>query len=156
MKTITLLAFVLFAVPVFASVSPSSNNDPIPAFDLRKIKAKEIEKLTGKKLTLLQKIELKILQKKLRRQDDDDSMTAKQKKQATLSMIFGIAGLVLLFVPTIGLLALPFSILALVFGFLSLKGNSNTKAIVGVVTGGVTLIILLIALAFLAALFSWY
>ena len=149
-KTITLLLFGMFTMPVFAAVTPSEPTDKNPVIDIRKIKAKEIERLTGKKLTLLEKIQLKILQKKLKKYDDEE-ITTKQKKQATWSMILGILSIVLLFIPGIGLLAIPAAILAIIFGVQSIKGNSNAKGIVGIVTGSVTLFLILLAIAFIAA-----
>ena len=50
-----------------------------------------------------------------------------------------------------GILALPAAILALIFGIQSVKGNANTKSIIGIITGSVTLVLFLIALAFFAA-----
>ena len=152
-KTITLLLFGFYILPAFAAVNPSTPIEKTPVFDLKKIKSKEIERLTGKKLNFLQKIQLKLLQKKLR-QNEDGEMTEKQKKKATWSMILGIASIVLLFIPFIGILALPAAVLALIFGVQSVKGNSNSKSIIGIVTGSVTLVLFLIALAFVAAYMS--
>jgi hypothetical protein len=59
-------------------------------------------------------------------------------------------------IPIFGLLCIPAAILAIVFGSKSLKGNSNTKGIIGVVTGGVTLAIILLAIIIVLAFFaSW-
>src|SRR4029077_16499721 len=119
-----------------------------PSLDFRTIKAKEIEKLTGKKLNLLQKIELKLLQKKLRKKTDEDELDAKQQRKATLSLILGIAGFVFLFIPYVVILAIPLAILAIVFGASSMNGKkSNTKSIVGIVLGGVTILLFILALA---------
>jgi hypothetical protein len=53
-------------------------------------------------------------------------------------------------------LCIPAAILAIVFGAKSLKGNSNAKGIVGIVTGGVTLLLLVIAIIVVLAFFaSW-
>ena len=137
----------------FATVTPSARIDNTPVVDLRKIKTKEIERLTGKKLNLLEKIQLKILQKKLRK-SEDGQMTEKQKKQATLSMFSGIVSFILLFVSPLVLLAIPFGALALVFGIQSLKGNSNAKGIIGIATGGISLLLILLALVLVAALLA--
>ena len=146
MRTITLLLLTLFSLQTFAAVVPSATVTP-PSLDFTKMKAKEIEKLTGKKLNLLQKIELKLLQKKLGKKTGGDEMTEKQKKKASLSMILGIISIVFIFIPYIGILAIPMAILAIIFGASSMKGNSNAKSIVGVVTGAVTLLLFVIALA---------
>ena len=86
----------------------------------------------------------------------DDGITDKQKKKAEMSMILGISSIVLLLLSSVaflgfaGLLALPAGILAVVFGAQSLKGNSNTKGIIGIVTGGVTVLLIALAIMVLA------
>jgi hypothetical protein len=152
-KAIALLLSVFFSIQVFAAVTPPGTTDKTSVADFTKMKSKEFEKLTGKKLTLLEKIQLKLLQKKLRKYDDEE-ITSKQKKLATWSMFLGIASLILLFIPYLVLLAIPAALLAMIFGMQSLKGNSNAKAIIGVVTGGVTLLLILVALVFVAALIA--
>jgi hypothetical protein len=138
MKTILLLLLCLYGSGSYATVSPTP--PPAPSFSItfKSIKAKAIENMIGRKLTFLQKIELKILQKKLSRHalHPADTITEKQKKQAKLSMTLGICSIGLLFLGPIALLAFPAAIAAVVLGVISLKGNSNTKGIVGVVTGG--------------------
>jgi hypothetical protein len=147
-KPITLLFFLFFASCSYAAVTP----DPIAsAIGLRRIKIKDIEKITGKKLTLFQKIKFKILQKTLGKWDGGE-MTEKQKKKAKLSLIFGLGSIVLLlismlpFVAILGLLSIPAAITAIVLGAQSLKGNSNSEGIIGVVTGGITLALIMLAL----------
>jgi len=74
----------------------------------------------------------------------------------------GISSIVLLLISSIaiigflGILSVPAAVLALVFGIKSLNGNSNTKGIIGVVTGGVTIGLILIALIFLLIFFSGF
>ena len=120
---------------------------------VRKIKTKEIERLTGKKLNFFEKLQLKILQKKLKNFEKGEP-TEKQKKQGTLSMLCGFVSFILLFISPLVLLAIPLGVLALVFGIQSLKGNSNAKAILGVVTGGLSLLLILVALILVAALLA--
>jgi hypothetical protein len=149
-KPIVLLLSLFFYLNAGAAVVP--NGATPPKFDFTKIKAKDIEKLTGKKLTLFQKIKLKIAQVALRKMSGE--MTEKQKKQAEISMILGISSIVIMLLggvlPFIGLFCIPAAILAVIFGAKSLKGNSNTKGVVGVVTGGVTLVIIVLAIIILA------
>lgn len=152
-KTITLLLATFIIIPVFASATTTPPADKTPVIDLRKIKASQIEKLTGKKLNVFDKLRLKILQKKLGKYEDT-VITEKQKKQATWSMILGILSIGLLFVPFIGILAIPSAVLALVFGIQSVKGNGNSKGIVGIVTGSITLALFFIALVFVAAILA--
>lgn len=154
-KPILLLFILFFSQCSYAAVN---SNAVTPAtVDLSKIKAKDIEKTTGKKLSFLQKMELRLLQKKLKK-FRGGAITEKQKQQAQLSMILGISSLAVLLLsgllPFIGLLCVPAAIIAIIFGAKSLKGNSNTQGIVGVVTGGITLAILLLAIIVLALFFA--
>jgi hypothetical protein len=156
-KPIVLLLTLFFSFYADAAVAPDAVVPP--KLDFTKIKAKDIERITGKKLTLFQKVEIKIAQKLLRKLSDDE-MTDKQKQQAETSLILGTGSLALLLlsgvIPIFGLLCIPAAILAIVFGSKSLKGNSNTKGIIGVVTGGVTLAIILLAIIIVLAFFaSW-
>jgi hypothetical protein len=156
-KPIVLLLTLFFSFYADAAVAPNTVASPKP--DFTKIKAKDIERITGKKLTLFQKVEIKIAQKILKKLSDEE-MSEKQKKQADASLILGIGSLTLLLlsglVSVFGLLCIPAAILAIVFGSKSLKGNSNTKGIIGVVTGGVTLAVILLAIIIILAFFaSW-
>jgi hypothetical protein len=54
----------------------------------------------------------------------------------------------------VSILSIAAAILAIIFGKSSLKGNSNSKGIIGIVTGGVTLAVILIAIAFFLIYFS--
>ena len=86
----------------------------------------------------------------------EGEMTPKQKRWAKWSMILGIGGIVLLFLPTVGFLAIPAAIIALVFGIKSVEGNSNAQGIIGIIAGGLTLLLLILAIALLVAFFaSW-
>ncbi len=156
-KPITLLFFLFSLSFSYAAVSPGAVHSPTSGF--AKIKAKDLEKITGKKLTLLQKIEFKFLQKKLKKFSGEE-MTGQQRKQAKASMFLGIGSLLLLLfssaLSAISLLCIPAAILAIIFGAKSLKGNSNAQGIVGIVTGGVTLVFIILAVVLIALIFaSW-
>jgi hypothetical protein len=118
----------------------------------------EIQRLTGKKLNFIERISLKLFQKKLLKQAaaENGEPTEKQKKQGKLSMMFGIPSLVFLFIPYLNILAIPGAIAALVLGLKSIKGNSNTQGMIGVITGSATLFLVVIAIILVAAFFaSW-
>lgn len=86
----------------------------------------------------------------------EGEITPKQKKWAKWSMILGLGSLVLLFIPGINFIAIPAAIVALVFGIKSVEGNSNTQGIIGIIAGGLTLVLLILAIAVLVAFFaSW-
>jgi len=158
-KPITLVFFLFFVSYSFAAVTPGAATPP--GFDLRKIKIKDIEKLTGKKLTLFQKIKFKLLQKLVARVDKRE-ITEKQQNQAEASMILGISSLALMllwilpFIGFIGILCVPAAILAIIFGAKSLKGNSNTPGTIGIVTGSITLGLIIVAIVVFAILFSGF
>jgi hypothetical protein len=154
MKPALLLLMLFLSLYSNALIVPAA---PAPTtFDLFKIKPSEVEKITGKKLTLLQKIKLTLAQKPLRNYGSEE-MTATQKKQARVSMALGFLGLALLLlsvgvtIRALGLLCIPASILAIIFGAKSLKGNNNTEGIMGVVSGGVTLGIIVLAIIVIIA-----
>jgi hypothetical protein len=158
MKKILILSVLitaLFLTPVNASVTPgdSTITKSISVKKLWTYDPGEIQKRTGKKLSFVEKIKIAIFQKKLLRQaaDENDEPTEKQKKQGKISMILGITSIILLPIPYLGIIAIPAAVTALVLGLKSIKGNSNTRGIVGVITGSVTLFIFIIALIVLAA-----
>jgi hypothetical protein len=90
----------------------------------------DIERLTGKKLSFFQKLQLKLILEKLKKRNVGEP-TKKQLNQGMWSMILGIGSIVFIFFPFIGMIAVPMAIAAVVLGIISLKGNSNTQAIVG-------------------------
>jgi uncharacterized membrane protein HdeD (DUF308 family) len=104
---------------------------------------------------------LKLAQKILKKYSDDE-MTARQRKQGRISMILGILGLAFLFISLspvlgfLGILAIPSAILAIVFGSRSLKGNSNSEGIIGVITGGITIALFIIVVIVVAIAFSGF
>jgi hypothetical protein len=159
MKTSKLIFFFLLsfllntahaaATPSFKAIASSSN------INIGKIKPGVIEKLTGKRMTLLQKIQLKLLQKRIRRIDGDGEMTEKQKDWATTSLVLGLSSFGLVLIPIIGILAIPAAILAIVFGVKSLKGNSNTKGIIGIVAGGLFLLLFVAAIVIILSNGFW-
>jgi len=158
-KSMMLLFSLFFCLNSHALVTPNSAIPP--TFDRFKIKPKDIEKTTGEKLTLFQKIKFKLAEKILRKYSDDE-ITAKQQRQGRVSMVLGIMGLAFLFVSLspflgfLGILAIPSAILAIVFGSKSLKGNSNSEGMVGVITGGATIGLIIIAVLVVAIAFSGF
>jgi len=153
-----LLLLLFFTLNSQALVT--SNSVASPKYDPFKIKPKDVEKITGKKLTFFQKIKLKLAQKLLKKYSDGE-VTAK-KKQARLSMLLGILGIAFLFISLsplfgfLGILAIPSAILAVIFGSQSLRGNSNAEGMIGVITGGVTIALIIITIIVVAIAFSGF
>ena len=119
------------------------------------LKPNEIERLTGHKLTLKEKIALKIYKLKLRKKINGDD-PAKNKKLGTLSLIFGIAAFVFAFIPVLGILSLPLAIAAVIFGAISLKGNKNTNGIIGIILGGTFVLLFIVAVLIVIAFLGTY
>ena len=71
-----------------------------------------------------------------------------------VSLIAGVLGLIFMFIPGIGIIFIPLAVAAFVFGILGLKGSNKGMAIAGLILGAVELLILLIAVAFVAAFIS--
>jgi hypothetical protein len=157
---LTLLFALLFQTAGAATypVAPKKLKTAPPTEILQKIahlKPAEIEKLTGKKLTLVEKVKLKILQKRIKYGVyEEEPMTERQRKQGRWSMILGLVSIGVLFIPTVGLLAIPAAVVGLVLGIKSLKGNSNTNGMIGVIASSLTLLLIVLGLILIAALFN--
>jgi hypothetical protein len=118
------------------------------------MKINEIEKNTGKKIKIKEKIVIKIFQHKAKKElkaiaEDKPSSKGKTAK------ILGIIGLVLLVIPYTALAALPLSIIAIVMGSNALKENpkdknARTGKILGWITLGLFVLLLLAAIIFIA------
>jgi len=151
---------MLFLMPVTkASTIPATRPEPDPVPLLYKkmlsLKARDIEKLTGEKLTIKEKIGLWVLKKKIKRH------TKENKDQGQAALVFGIAGAVLLvlglFVPYVILGSLVAAILAIVLGSVARKKDpSDKKAFAGKLLGWLTLgLIALLILAVAIAISGW-
>jgi len=152
MKSILLAILVSFSGnSLYAAALPSAplseKNPPKP----HGLTINDVSRITGRRLTFKEKIQFILLQyqlKKLHRK----AITPKQNRQATASMIFGIASILLLFTPA-AVVAIPAAIVGVVLGIVSIRGNSNTKSIVGIITGGITLFILILAFILVAGFY---
>lgn len=153
-KLYLLILGLLFSFHSIGAAIPEGPVDPKPR-EWKKVNARTIEKMTGKKLTLLDKVKLTLLKWKLSKLSDKEEMTEKQKKQATASLILGIASFGLMFIPYVGILSIPAAILAIIFGVKSLKGNSNTKGIIGLAFGSATIVVIILLIIILASGGFW-
>lgn len=129
---------------------------------LLKLKVSEIEKLTGKKMMLSEKLRFSIARtiSRVHPRFEEGEPTPKQIKQGKLSMILGLSAvgafLIGLVVAPFLLLSLPLGIAALVLGMKSAKGNGNTQALIGIISGGAVIFVMVLTLIFLAILLaSW-
>lgn len=120
------------------------------------LEIKEIEKLTGKKFTLKEKIGIKFLQHKTKKELKSKKEESKTDLGKT-SMILGIIGLGLILIPYLFIASVPLAILAIILGNKARKADrNNRKAITGIILGWVTLGLVLLAFVLvLAVLSSW-
>jgi hypothetical protein len=104
---------------------------------------------------------LKVAQKVLKKYSDGE-ITSRQRKQGRISMIPGMPGLAFLFISLSpvpgfpGILAIPSATFAIVFGSKSLKGNSNSGGMVGVITGGIAIALFIIVVIVVTIAFSGF
>ena len=133
------------------SIAPVSSAGSVLNAGQLSLSAKEIQRLTGHKLNLVERLQWKILQKKFKKtqakeKDSKDSLSL-------IALIAGAAGLVLLFiVPIAGFLLL---LTAIVTGIIARNSSndpkSRKKALIGLVLGLTGIGLIIIALIAYAA-----
>lgn len=166
MKTILLICFILIAGTQTFSYSPgnvkSNSSYTLPgnvnALTLQKfltLTPKQYSQLTGKKMTLKQKIAFTVLKLKLKKQLDEGK-TEQKNNLGLLSLLFGAGAWVIAFIPAIGIISLGLAAAAVILGILGLnKKKGDTKSIIGLVLGSLFISLLLVALAVFASS-GWY
>ena len=86
-KALLFCLMLLFWLPVFSATTPVDSINTIPAADIHKkitsLKVRDIQKLTGKKMTLKQKISFGVLKHKLKKE-------SRSSKQGQTALIFAI------------------------------------------------------------------
>ncbi len=146
-----------FAIQTFAFISVNSygKNILLKEITLREILALTPEKyqeLTGHKITFKEKIFLKILKLKLKK-NFPEIKTQKGNNFGTLSILFGIiaiVGLAGLSIPVVGFMSLFSAVAALIFGIKGLRRNKkDTASLIGLILGGAYLLLVIIFIAFI-------
>ena len=149
MKIRLLLLILIFGGNQFMVPEASAAFRPAPksqSYDfLKSVTPKTYRQLTGRKMSLKDRIGLAILKWKSKWSIEDGQPTPKQLKQGRLSLIFGASAIVLAFIPVVGIVSIPLAVAGLVLGIKSLKGNSNTPGILGVVFSSLILFIIVLA-----------
>jgi hypothetical protein len=154
--------FLFHATPEAAPVSPAAVSSlPVevnpPA--VQKIKAKDIRKILGRKLTLKEKMIFWLLKNKLKKEGDEKS------KKGMTSFVFGIVGIACLlagiFLPYFLIAAFIAGLVAVVVGSVARKKNPDDgKAIAGRLLGWITLagigVLLILAAIVVIAWASWW
>jgi hypothetical protein len=158
-KTLLVLSALFIFCCSFSSTpltAPAHSNN-LPALPpnvlnmVEKLSPREFEKATGKKLRFKERVAYRILQWKLRG-NHHEQIDERQRRQANLSLVFGIASVVFLFIPFLGILSPGLGIAAVVLGIMSLKGNTNAAGIVGIICGGLTVFLFLLAIAIISSI----
>src|SRR5688572_33492911 len=105
LKSLLSCFMLLFALPVFSATSPVGSSNTTPVTDIYKkissLKVRDIQRVTGKKMTLKQKIAFVTLKHTFKKKSDSS--------HGKTALLFGIAGVVLL----IAGLVIPYILLAL-------------------------------------------
>lgn len=170
MRKIILLAFLLSACntqifAAIAAVSPApeaiveTETALAPALtlgELVEMTPREWETHSGEKLSFGKRLAFKMVQKKIKKQAAkghlDLSAPASRETMSTLSLIFSVVGLALLFVPVISFLGLVLGIAGFVLGLVAFKKEGvNVKNILGVVFGGLMILLFLVGIILVAA-----
>ncbi len=152
-KYFLLLIMMIFAVQSFSYVPVITSPKTELSFAkanlqlLLKLTPKKYFELTGKKLSLKEKIGLAALKFKFRKELKVDA-EVKQSNLGLLSLIFGASAFVFAFIPAIGVISIGMAIAAVILGILGLsKKKGDTKSVIGLVLGSVFLLLILVALA---------
>jgi len=145
--------------PSSSFTEPSLTNVVNPLQNFSTLSIKEVQKLAGRKLTLKEKIAVKIFQWKIKK-GFKQAKKAEDKDKGKTAMIFGIAGLASLLIPIPyigGLAAIVCTVLALVLGYKAKKENPNdNKAKIAIILGWIAVGLSLLAiLLLLIILSSW-
>lgn len=167
MKRLLLIAMMIgFGLQTFSYSPRSAKIDPSLTFpgnlnaltlqDFLKLTPKKYYELTGKKLTLKEKLAFTILKSKLKKQLPDDKDVPRKNNLGMLSLLFGAGAWVFAFIPAIGIISLGFAVAAVVLGILGLgRKKGDAKSIIGLVLGGLFLLLVVVAIAAFAS-GGWY
>ncbi|HRO71474.1 MAG TPA: hypothetical protein PK951_13885 [Chitinophagaceae bacterium] len=162
MRKICLVLSVLFFIstviaPAYAATTTMPGVPPKTPGELMQmlasLKIKDIQKYTGKKLTLKQKISFILVKHKLKRK------ISNEKDPGQLPLIFGITGAALfiagLFLPYVIVGALAAAIVAVVTGSsVKRKDPNNRKAHAGKLLGWITLALIALTAILVAIVLS--
>lgn len=163
--TTLLLIFGVLVLPAGAATYPAAMNKPGAYPDstlstaISALTPETLQKASGKKPGLLQKLQLKLVQKKLRKamRQDDGSTTKATKVLSVISMVS--SGLALGFL--IAGWGVPFLILTLVgiiTGIIALSNNNSRKhrtmAVIGLALGAINITLAILAVLAAIAFFG--
>ena len=156
MKQLLLLIFLFglllsktFAANNSFKIAPFNPHvDSLSITRILSLSPQEVKRLTGYKLNLIERLEWKILQKKLKKNLGHPEVKKSKDTISTIALITGVLGLILLFiVPGVGFILL---LIGIITGIIGLNNNDNPKsrrkALIGLIAGIVGVLLTLIAL----------
>lgn len=122
--------------------------------DFLNMTPKQFEEQSGQKMSFVQKVAFKMAQNKVKKQVAKGKLDANAPASAgtmsVLALVFGAAGLVLLFVS--GLFGLLLGIAGFILGLVAMKKEgSNVMNILGAVFGGLSILLFLVLLIAVAS-----
>jgi hypothetical protein len=124
------------------------------------LKIKDLAKTTGKRLSLKQKIELKILKFTVGKKLFRHGLQKRETDKGQLALILSIIGLASLIIPYVALISLPCAIAALIIGYSARRQYpNNKKAKTAIILGWTTIAIFVFVLILVIAIlttFAWY
>lgn len=142
------LSFILLLTIFLSAIAPSDSYAAFPS--------KSADETTILKEHTSFKQELKTAIKEYKK--TAPQVTGKGGESAdafgVVSLICGVLGFIFLFLPTIGIVFIPLAIAALVFGILGLKGSHKGMSIAGLILGAVEVLLLILAIVFVAAIIA--
>lgn len=156
-RTICLLILLTIGRHGFA-ISPSRDSLSVsfPQFSITPAPATAHP--AGKKLRWLHKLEYKIALHRLNRHASDSA--GRKNILSTVSLLSGIGAVILIFISPVAVAGLILAPIAIITGILGLSrhqpqtNSSHTKSVIGIVLGGLTILLVVIAAIVIAALFS--
>jgi hypothetical protein len=156
-KYILLLIVCVFSYAVNAATVPGC--DPSPAINMEnadpsKMKAKDIEQLLGRRLTLKERIGWMLVKRQFKKHGSAKPGFDTDKKARTAKTL-GTLSLISLFIPFFGILALPLAITAIVIGSQVRRIDpDNLDARKAITRGIITLAIFVLVIVLVLALIS--
>ena len=171
-KTLPLVGFLILflSIPYFGNsvVVPSKAEQPgasvnnLTATDLLTLDKKELESKIGRKLKFKEKLAIRIIKRKLKKQASKNANQQKTEPKAVLGFVFSTLGFIASLIALVSsgygvLFAVAFGILGLIFSAIGLrkttKGESPKKGkglalagmIIGIVVSGTWLLLVLAA-----------
>jgi len=156
-----LLAFVIvITLPVYsASIHHQAKGINQPAAckynvfslpELLSLTPKRYFEVTGKRMSVKEKIAFAIIKAKLKKQLRDEG--GYKTDMSRLSLMCGISAFVIAIIPIVGVLSFFIAIAAIVFGIIGLRRKSgNARSIIGIVLGSLFLIAVIAIIASFAS-----